>query len=308
MPLLVLLFRNRLNRPRHIDMASLSSQDESREAPVASIAQQKERAKFAPIVLWALLTAVLVGVIGSGISSLGKQRSLTPSLNATTASHLPIYGAVPDFQLVDQYDRPVRKTDFEGKVWVASLIFTSCSDECPLITTEMARLQSELTHLPDLRLVSISVDPERDVPAVLSQYADRFNADPRFWLFLTGDKRVIYRLARDGFRLGIVDPTEASHPSPVKDSALSGSQQVVDHPPASSVIWTTRLPQHFRRWLRYVAPAMAFADHDPAKTPLHSTRFVLVDRHAQIRGYYESQEAAALQRLRQHLQIVLREG
>jgi cytochrome oxidase Cu insertion factor (SCO1/SenC/PrrC family) len=202
----------------------------------------------------------------------------------------------------------VRKADLEGKVWVASFIFTNCPDECPLMTAEMARLQSDLAHIPELRLVSISVDPERDIPAVLSQYADRFDADPERWLFLTGDKQAIYRLARDGFRLGIVDPSEPSHTSPVKDSALGGARQVVDRFPPISRGEDAEWPQNFRHWLRYVAPAVAFADHGRAKAPLHSTRFVLIDRRAHIRGYYESREEAALQRLKQHLQRLIQEG
>jgi cytochrome oxidase Cu insertion factor (SCO1/SenC/PrrC family) len=264
--------------------------------------------RLARILLWGLLSVVLIGVVGLGVRSLVWQEPIQQLFPGVSSARLPIYGSVPDFALTDQTGRPVRKADLEGKVWVASFIFTSCPDECPLMTAEMAQLQSDLAHLPDLRLVSISVDPERDIPAVLSQYADRFNADPERWLFLTGDKQAIYRLARDGFRLGIVDPAEPSPPSPVKDSALGGSRRLVDRPPPSSVGWTVGWPQNFRSWLRYVETAVALADHGRAQDPLHSTRFVLIDRRAQIRGYYESREEAALQRLRQHLQMLTREA
>jgi protein SCO1 len=266
------------------------------------------RTGLARIVLWGVLTMVLLGVIGLGVRSLlwqAPHHQLSPQVSS---AQLPIYGAVPDFVLTDQTGHPVRKADLEGKVWVADFIFTSCANECPLISAEMARLQSDLVHLPDIRFVSISVDPERDIPAVLSQYADRFNADPERWLFLTGDKPAIHRLVRDGFRLGIIDPSEPSHPSPLKDSALGGSRRLVDSSFSRSVAWIVKGPQHFRHWLRYVVPAVAFADHGRASDPLHSTRFVLIDRRAQIRGYYESQEATALQRLRIHLQILIQEG
>ena len=262
----------------------------------------------ARILLWSLLSVVLIGVIGLGVRSLVWQAPIHPVFPGTSSARLPIYGSVPDFALTDQTGRPVRKADLEGKVWVASFIFTSCPDECPLMTAEMARLQSDLVHIPEIRLVSISVDPERDIPAVLSQYANRFDADPERWLFLTGDKRAIYRLARDGFRLGVVDPAEPSHTSPIKGSALGRSRQLVDRPLSSAAAWIAGWPQNFRHWLRYLAPAVAFADHGRAKDALHSTRFVLIDRRAQIRGYYDSQEEAALQRLRQHLQILIREG
>jgi cytochrome oxidase Cu insertion factor (SCO1/SenC/PrrC family) len=260
------------------------------------------------LLLWSLLSVVLIAVLGLGVRSLVWQEPVQQLFPGVSSAHLPIYGAVPDFALTDQAGRAVRRADLEGNVWVASLIFTSCPDECPLMTAEMAQLQSDLAHVPDLRLVSISVDPERDTPAVLSQYADRFNADPARWRFLTGDKHAIYRLVKDGFRLGIVDPGEPSYPSPVKDSALGGSRWLADRSPPSSAAWTAGWPQTIGHWLRSVAPAVAFADHGGAKDPLHSTRFVLIDRRAQIRGYYDSQEEVALQRLRQHLQILLREG
>ena len=70
----------------------------------------------------------------------------------------------------------------------------------------MAQLQANFAETAAVRLVSITVDPERDTQAVLSRYADRFGADPGRWLFLTGEKESIYRLVRDGFRLPVVDP------------------------------------------------------------------------------------------------------
>jgi protein SCO1 len=259
------------------------------------------------ILLWGLLSLVLLGVVGLGIRSLVWQEPIQPLFPGAASARLPVYGTVPDFALTDQSGRPVRRADMEGKVWIASFIFTNCPDECPLMTAEMAQFQSDWAHVPDLRLVSISVDPERDTPAVLSQYADRFNADPERWLFLTGDKRAIYRLAREGFRLGITDPTERSHPSPIKDSALGGSGNSLESSSQNSVERTSGWPQNLHSWWRYVEPAAAVADHGRAKDTLHSTRFVLMDRQAQIRGYYESRDEEALQRLRQHLQMLIPE-
>jgi protein SCO1/2 len=56
------------------------------------------------------------------------------------------------------------------------------------------------------------VDPERDSPAVLAKYATRFGADPERWLFLTGDKGAIYRLAQEGFLLGAAEIPQAKRP------------------------------------------------------------------------------------------------
>ncbi len=67
----------------------------------------------------------------------------------------------------------------------------------------MQILQDRLKGI-DVRLVSITVDPETDTPEVLCQYAARYNADPERWWFLTGDKKVIFRLISRSFRM-IVD-------------------------------------------------------------------------------------------------------
>jgi cytochrome oxidase Cu insertion factor (SCO1/SenC/PrrC family) len=277
-------------------------------AMISTTPSRARQERLPHILLWCVLGVVLVGVVGLGVWSLLWQEPIKPSSSGAFPALLPVYGSIPNFALIDQSGHPVRRGDLEGKVWIADFIFTNCPDECPLMTVEMAQMQSELAHMADFRLVSISVDPDRDTPAVLSEYAERFNADPGRWLFLTGDKRAIYRLAAEGFRLGIVDPAEPSHSSPVKDSSPGGSRSSVDRPAPSSVGWTFNWPQNLRGWLPSVEPAAAFADHGRARDTLHSTRFVLIDRLTQIRGYYDSREEAALQQLRQHLQILLRDS
>ncbi len=249
--------------------------------------------------------------LGLSVLAFGPWCGKNASKQSSTApfpAYLPVYGTVPDFALTDQSGRPVQRGNLDGKVWIASFIFTNCPDECPLMTSDLARLQSDMAHMADFRLVSISVDPERDTPVVLSQYAERFNANPERWFFLTGDKQAIYRLAKEGFRLGIVDPAESAHPSPVKGNSPGGFRGSADRPAPSSVWWTAGWLQPLRGRLPFLEPAPAFADHGRAKDTLHSTRFVLVDRLAQIRGYYESREQTALERLRQHLQMLFQNG
>jgi cytochrome oxidase Cu insertion factor (SCO1/SenC/PrrC family) len=259
------------------------------------------------VFLWGVLGAVLTGVMGLGLWSVSRHEPPAPLLPGTSSARLPVYGSVPDFSLIDQNSRPVRKADLEGKIWIADFIFTTCPDECPLMTAEMARLHSDLADVQELRLVSITVDPEHDTPAVLSRYAERFHADPERWLFLTGEKRAIYRLAREGFRLSIVDPAEQPQPSPIKGSAINPFRRALEHrrPEFREGVfgWT----QNFHSWRGPLKPSPAFADHGRAKDPLHSARFVLVDHGAQIRGYYDSREDVDLRRLRQHLQILRRD-
>ena len=69
----------------------------------------------------------------------------------------------------------------------------------------MSRVQSAVAELPDVRLISFSVDPQRDTPAALAEYARRFRAEPGRWFFLTGDQKTLDALDRRAFMLGNVD-------------------------------------------------------------------------------------------------------
>jgi protein SCO1/2/putative membrane protein len=113
--------------------------------------------------------------------------------------------ALGEFQLVDQTGKAVTEAEFAHSVWVAAFIFTRCPLSCPRISTVMKGLQGKLRET-GVRLVSISVDPEHDTPAVLEDYARRFEADPERWRFLTGPKEQVLALIRERFRLG-VEPT-----------------------------------------------------------------------------------------------------
>ncbi len=122
-----------------------------------------------------------------------------------------------------------------GKVWVADFIYTSCPGPCPLMTAEMHRVQQRVSGDQGVQLVSISVDPQHDTPAVLNKFAHRFGGPTKDWVFLTGSAGTVHLLAYDTFHMGDV-----------------------------------------------------IANMD------HSTKFVLVDKHGDIRGYYSSVDAAGM--------------
>jgi cytochrome oxidase Cu insertion factor (SCO1/SenC/PrrC family) len=124
---------------------------------------------------------------------------------AASAMELPVIGSVPDFSLTEANGAALGRTDLLGKVWIASFLFTRCGEACPLLMHHEVGLQADLPVRDDFRLVSFSVDPDWDVPKVLTEYAHTFGADRSRWLFLTGDKKQIYRLTIDGFRLAAVE-------------------------------------------------------------------------------------------------------
>jgi protein SCO1/2 len=145
-----------------------------------------------------------------------------------------MYGSVPAFTLTDQTGAAFNGSALEGRVWVADFFFTNCPGPCPRMSSQMRQVQNALEGT-DARMVSMTIDPDRDTPPVLAEYSRHFEAKPGVWYFLTGSTATLNHLDHDIFKLG----------------ALDGSLE-------------------------------------------HSTRFVLVDRKARIRGFYLTSEPEAI--------------
>jgi protein SCO1/2 len=167
---------------------------------------------------------------------------------------LPVYGTLPEFELAERGGSTVTLQSLKGNVWVADFVFTHCAGPCPLLSSKMSRLQKAVRDLDGVRLVSFTVDPERDTPEVLAAYARRYQADAGRWLFLTGPKEPLYRLVGEGFLLAVDD----------------GGPQ--------------------------------------AGLITHSTRLVLVDQQARIRGYYDGAEPGTVEALLPDIRALLAGG
>lgn len=122
---------------------------------------------------------------------------------ARAGGELEVLGQVPDVALADQTGAAVRTADLAGRVLVASFIFTRCPTVCPVSSRKMKRLGERLAGEAPVLLVSVSVDPEHDTPAVLRDYAARYGADPARWRFLTGEAGAVRRAVEEGFKLGV---------------------------------------------------------------------------------------------------------
>ena len=147
---------------------------------------------------------------------------------------LPVYGQVGDFTLLDQNQSEVTRRTLSGKPWIANFMFSRCAGACPVMSVKMEGFQKSLGRI---RLVSFSVDPERDSPAALAEYAKKYSAESGRWFFLTGSKETLNK---------------------VSNSVHLGSL---------------------------------------GDLGMHSLRFVLVDADSNIRGYYDSTDAKAIQKL-----------
>ena len=243
----------------------------SHEAQTHEIEAARQRLPH--FAFWGVLVAALVVVLAAGVVARRWTAPPPGGWDQRPLEGLQVFWAVPDFSLVERSGRHVTLADLLDKVWVASFIYTKCTETCPLQTAHMAQLQRDLAGERELRLVSITVDPERDTPEVLQEYAKRYGADPERWLFLAGEKRAIYRLAQEGFRLSVVDPD--------------------DQGPGTS-FWP-------------FVPRPAYASHGSGGLVIHSSRLVLVDRQARTRGFYDGTDPEALKRLRRDARTLLRE-
>ena len=103
---------------------------------------------------------------------------------------------IRDFQLTTQSGDEFHSSSLDGQVWVASYFFTRCGSNCRELNTRLAGLQREYGPR-GVRFVSISCDPNHDVPEELSRYANFMNADHRYWTFLTGNLTYIRRIGND---------------------------------------------------------------------------------------------------------------
>src|SRR3990172_2755862 len=126
--------------------------------------QESADRKFSPIALvWGALIVFLFALIVA--------RALVGNRSSMLALEgLPVYGSIPDLKLVESSGEPFSISDLKGKVWVASLFFTHCAASCPMMASQLAKFQESVDN-PDIVLVSISVDPERDTPERLREYA-----------------------------------------------------------------------------------------------------------------------------------------
>ncbi len=119
---------------------------------------------------------------------------------------------VPSFQLIDSTGDPFQAEDMDGHVTIVSFFFTRCKSICPWLTqavkTVQDRLDEDGVEPSEVRILSISVDPEYDRPERLREYAEQHGMDPDRWTLLTGDRDQVKALVEKGFMTGMGERTE----------------------------------------------------------------------------------------------------
>jgi protein SCO1 len=103
------------------------------------------------------------------------------------------------FELINQDNQLFSEIDLDGKIYVTDFFFTTCPTICPSMSAQMKRVHEKYKTSDDFVIVSHTVMPEIDSAEVLKAYASRYDADTEKWIFLTGDKKIIYDLARKSY-------------------------------------------------------------------------------------------------------------
>ncbi|RFS22383.1 SCO family protein [Chitinophaga silvatica] len=147
------------------------------------------------ISFFVVLSAVFLGYAGYVIkgetgSFFGKEK--LPFLG-------PVGHTVPGFSFTDQNGQTKTKADVDGKIYVTEFFFTTCTGICPKMNANMEKVYAKYKGYSNFLILSHTVDPENDSVAALKAYAEKHGADSKNWWFLTGTKKDLYRLARQGY-------------------------------------------------------------------------------------------------------------
>ena len=111
------------------------------------------------------------------------------------------YHSVPPFFFINQFNQKVTEQTVQGKIYVSDFFFTTCQSICPVMSTQLERVYKKFKTRNDFLILSHTVNPETDSVKQLAEYAKLHGVNDEHWLFLTGEKKHLYELARKGYLL-----------------------------------------------------------------------------------------------------------
>ena len=110
-----------------------------------------------------------------------------------------VYHTIAPFSFVDQDSVEITNAIFKDKIYVADFFFTSCRTICPIMKSQMLRVYEVTKDMPDVLLLSHTIDPEYDTVALLHDFAERLEVESNKWHFVTGVKDSIYKIAQTSY-------------------------------------------------------------------------------------------------------------
>ena len=117
----------------------------------------------------------------------------------STIQHQKKFHRIADFSLTNQNGKTITQNDFREKIYVADFFFTTCPTICIAMTDNLLKVQKKIKNNPNVMLLSHSVTPKIDSVAQLKKYALEKGVIDQKWHLVTGDKKVIYELARKSY-------------------------------------------------------------------------------------------------------------
>lgn len=113
-----------------------------------------------------------------------------------------IYPKMVDFMYWNQDSVLIHSKNMKGKIWVADFFFTSCPSICPKMTTQMKRLNEDLSDLSkEIQFMSFSINPKMDQPSRLRAYIQKHKIKAKNWYFFTGDEEKTHDLGINHFQI-----------------------------------------------------------------------------------------------------------
>jgi protein SCO1/2 len=120
-----------------------------------------------------------------------------------------VYHQIAPFSFIDQDSALITNQTFTDKIYVADFFFTTCRTICPIMKTQMLRVYEATREMPDVLILSHTIDPEYDTVALLHDFAGRLGVNSERWHFVTGVKDSIYKIAQTSyFATAMEDKTE----------------------------------------------------------------------------------------------------
>ncbi len=113
------------------------------------------------------------------------------------------YHTVKPFCFTNQYNEKVTEETVNGKIYVTDFFFTTCQSICPIMSSELERVYKQFANRKDVLILSHTVSPEEDSVNVMMDYATLHSVKDKRWLFLTGDKKHLYDMARTSYLLNM---------------------------------------------------------------------------------------------------------
>lgn len=155
-------------------------------------------------IVFGIISVIIIAIIYNTLNVYQPLPIYQPTMVSTelvdsTIQHQKKYHKIADFSLTNQNGKTITQNDYKDKIYVADFFFTTCQTICPIMTTNMAEIQKEILNDNEVMLLSHSVTPKIDTVAQLKRYAIKKGVNDKKWNLVTGDKKAIYKLARQSY-------------------------------------------------------------------------------------------------------------